>query len=285
MAVQIIQNNPELLGMLDLRANIPFAKRGEEELCLQLIKPRWQSGGKGFPLVVFIQGSAWTKPNQFAQLPQLSQLAANGYVIASVTHRSCWDAPAPAFLEDVKTAVRFLRANAAEYDIDKTRVCAFGTSSGGNTALLLGLTGDDPSFRTEEFAEESDAVMAVVDCFGPTDLNRMIDVQYGAMPKNDENLLYALGGRDPERYHEILDRISPVNYAKPGRKLPPFLILHGDADQVVLYEDSARFYNQLIAGGHRADLIHVTDAPHEGNFWSQELLGIIFSFIQKHMAQ
>lgn len=282
MAVRIIPNNPENLGMLDLKGNIPFAKRGEEELCLQLIKPRWRSGGQGFPLVVFIQGSAWTKPNQFAQLPQLSQLSACGYVIASVTHRSCWNTPAPAFLEDVKTAVRYLRANAAEYDIDKTRVCAFGTSSGGNTALLLGLTGDDPAFRTDEFADESDAVMAVVDCFGPTDINRMIDVQFAAMPKNDENLLYALGGRDPETYKARLAHISPVNYAKPGMNLPPFLILHGDADQVVLYEDSARFYNQLIAAGHRADLVRVTGAPHEGDFWSPQLLEIIFKFIKEN---
>ena len=179
-------------------------------------------------------------------------------------------------------AVRFLRAHAAEYDIDKTRVCAFGTSSGGNTALLLGLTGDDPAFRTDEFADESDAVMAVVDCFGPTDINRMIDVQFAAMPKNDENLLYALGGRDPETYRERLARISPVNYAKPGTTLPPFLILHGDADPIVLYEDSARFYNQLIAAGHRADLVRVTGAPHEGNFWSPQLLEIIFDFIKEN---
>lgn len=283
MAVRIIRNNPELFGMLEQRANIPFARRGEEELCLQMVKPRWTSGGQGFPLVVFIQGSAWQKPNQFAQLPQLSRLAERGYVIASVTHRSCWNAPAPAFLEDVKTAVRFLRAHAEEYDIDKTRVCAFGTSSGGNTALMLGLTGDDPSFRTDEFPEESDAVLAVVDCFGPTDLNRMIDVQFAANPKNEQNLMYALGGRDPEHYNETLGRVSPVNYAKPGRDLPPFLILHGDDDPIVLYEDSARFYNQLIAGGHEADLVRVTGAPHEGNFWSPELVEIIFAFIEKHM--
>ena len=283
MAIRVLPNNPDGKGIVDLKANIPFASPDGKELCLQLLKPMTPSGGKGWPLVVFIQGSAWTKPNQFWELPQLSLLAERGYVIASVTHRSCFEAPAPAFLKDVKEAVRFLRAHAADYDIDKTRVCAWGTSSGGNTALLLGLTGDDPAFETEANSEESSAVKAVVDCFGPTDVLRMLEVQYAAMPRTKENLLYMLGGGSDETYPEKLRLISPEEYVKPGRDLPPFLILHGDADEVVLYEDSERLYNKLLDNGYEADLVRVTNAPHEGSFWSRELLEVIFSFIEKHM--
>ena len=283
MAIRVLPNNPDGKGLVDLKANIPFASPDGKELCLQLLKPMTPSGCKGWPLVVFIQGSAWTKPNQFWELPQLSLLSERGYVIASVTHRSCFEAPAPAFLKDVKEAVRFLRAHAADYDIDKTRVCTWGTSSGGNTALLLGLTGDDPAFETEANSEESSAVKAVVDCFGPTDVLRMLEVQYAAMPRTKENLLYALGGGSDETYPEKLRLISPEEYVKPGRDLPPFLILHGDADEVVLYEDSERLYNKLLDNGYEADLVRVTNAPHEGSFWSRELLEVIFSFIEKHM--
>lgn len=283
MAKTTIANNPELLGLVDLKPNIVFSTAQGEELALQLLKPMWRSGGKGFPLVVFIQGSAWTKPNQFWELPQLSLLARRGYVIASVTHRSCWDVSAPAFLKDVKTAVRFLRAHAAEYDIDPERVCAWGTSSGGNTALLLGMTGDDPAFETDEWAGFSTKVKAVVDCFGPTDLVKMIDDQYGAQPKNEENLLFALGGRSMETYRETLTQISPIAYVKEGKVLPPFLILHGDADDVVLYEDSEALYDKLVACGHTADLVRVSGAPHEGDFWSMELLEMAFRFIEEHV--
>ena len=81
MAKRTISNNPALKGLVDMKANIPFAAPGGEELALQLLKPMWKSEQeKGFPLVVFIQGSAWTKPNQFWQLPQLSQLALRGFV-------------------------------------------------------------------------------------------------------------------------------------------------------------------------------------------------------------
>jgi acetyl esterase/lipase len=191
--------------------------------------------------------------------------------------------PAPAFLQDVKAAIRFLRKNAAEYDIDPDRVCAWGTSSGGNAALMVGLTADDPAFETDEHEGFSTAVNCVVDCFGPTDLVKMIDVQY-RKPLNKENLMYVLGGANEEHYQENLTAISPIHYVTPGRELPPFLILHGDADPVVLYEDSEAFYGQLIANGYEADLVRVTDAPHEGNFWSRELLDIIFDFIKKQIG-
>ena len=283
MAKITISNNPAMAGLIDLKPNIVFAAPGGEELALQLLKPaRSSPDGKGFPLVVFIQGSAWTKPDQFWEIPQLSRLAQRGYVIASVTHRSCWTDPAPAFLKDVKTAIRFLRKNALEYDIDPARVCAWGTSSGGNPALLLGMTGDDPAFETDDYAGFSSSVKAVVDCFGPTDLVKMIDNQYAAQPRDEENLLWALGGRSEETYKDVLGKISPINYVIPGKKLQPFLILHGDADDVVLFEDSEAFYDKRIQNGYEADFVHVTGAPHEGDFWSEELLEIIFAFIQKN---
>jgi len=281
MSIRVIPHNPTYAGLLDLKVNIPFAAPGGEELALQLIKPQWASGGQGFPLVVFIQGSAWTKPNQFWEIPQLSLLAQRGFVIASVTHRSCYQASAPAFLQDVKAAIRFLRAHAEEYDIDKTRVCAWGTSSGGNTALLLGLTGDDPAFETEENAGESTAVQAVVDCFGPTDLIKMVDVQFKDYPQKEDNVIWALGGCSQDTYRDKLKLISPILYVKPDTALPPFLVLHGDADPVVLYEDSLAFYEKMTECGHAIDLVRVTDAPHEGSFWSRELLEIIFDFIEK----
>ena len=284
MAKVTMSNNPQLTGLIDLQANIVCAKPGGEELALQLLKPMWKSeNGAGFPLVVFIQGSAWTKPNQFWEIPQLCQLAKRGFVIASVTHRSCWTDPAPAFLKDVKSAVRFLRANAAAYDIDPNRVCAWGTSSGGNTALLLGMTMGDPAFEEGEHLDQSSGVKAVVDCFGPTDLVKMIDDQYAANPRGEDNLLWALAGRNETTYKDVLGKISPINYVAPGRELPPFLILHGDADDVVLFEDSEALYDKLIQTGHEADFVHVTGAPHEGDFWSEELLKIIFDFIEKNV--
>ena len=282
--ITVIPNNPAMLGMVDLKPDVFCVERDGDRLSMQILKPMWQSGGKGFPLVVFIQGSAWTKPNQFWQLPQLSLLARKGFVIASVTHRSAFTAKAPAFLNDVRTAIRFLRAHAEEYDIDKSRVCAWGTSSGGNTALLLGLTGDEPA-ADSDWAEESAKVQCVVDCFGPTDLNRMMNVQYKDVATDDAKSLFMglAGGTTAEECEEPLKKISPIQYVRPGLKLPPFLLLHGDADDVVLYEDTEVFYNRLVECGYEAELVRITDAPHEGSFWSMPLLDMIFDFIQNNL--
>ena len=292
---RIIQlpNNPEMKELVELKTHVVYAAPDGEELAMQIVKPMWKSGGKGFPLVVFIQGSAWTKPDQFWEIPQLSLLARRGFVIASVTHRSCFTAPAPAFLKDVKTAIRFLRTHAAEYDIDKERVCAWGTSSGGNTALLLGMTGDDPAFEGDDWKGESTKVQAVVDCFGPTDLVKMAEVQYGENATEEQRALFAAlagSGEAPalsqvtESYRAPLRAISPICYAQPGQDFPPFLMLHGDADPVVLYEDSEALYEKLAECGYDVDLVRVTGAPHEGDFWSMPLLEIIFDFIQREIG-
>ena len=284
MAYTILPNNPEMKGLVELIGNVVFAHPDGYELAMHILKPMWKSDNGGFPLVVFVQGSAWTKPNQFWEIPQLSRLAERGFVVATVTHRSAFEAKAPAFLEDVKTSIRFLKSHAADYDIDPTKVCIWGTSSGGNTALLVGLTQDAPLPADAEWPDADAGVQAVVDCFGPTDLMRMMTVQYA--DSEDPSLFYALGGGDSvETCRETMEAISPICYVTPGRAFPPFLILHGDADPVVLYSDTEVLYNRLVECGYEADLVRVTGAPHEGNFWSERLLETIFQYIQTKVGK
>ena len=160
-------------GFASLESGLVYAAPGGQPLPLYLLRP-WDNGEK-HPLVVFIQGCSWTTPNPGFQLPQLAGLARRGFAVASVIHRDCREGhPFPAFLQDVKAAIRFLRAHAAEYAIDKERVAVWGTSSGGNAALLTAMTGDWDCYRTEDWPEESDRVQAVLDCFGPTDCPELL---------------------------------------------------------------------------------------------------------------
>ena len=284
-SVRVIPNNPEFRGLVEMLGDIPFAAPDGLQLKLHIVKPWKQPGSKKHPLVVFVQGSAWTKPNQYWEIPQLSRLAAQGFVVATVTHRSCFEAKAPAFLVDVKSAIRFLRANAEAYDVDPDRVCVWGTSSGGNAALLAGMTGDDPAFENDVCPGYSTKVQAVVDCFGPTDLVRMMDVQYADVRPEDASLFMALaGGQTADACRPAMALISPIRYAEPCRDFPPMLILHGDADPVVLYEDSERLYRRLTDLGYEADLVRVIGAEHEGSFWSEAVLDIIFAFIKEKLG-
>ena len=276
--IRHIPNNPSLEGMAELLQNVVYSTKAGADITLSLLIP-WGARERGdrLPLIVFVQGSAWTFPDLGYEMPQMADYARHGCVVAMVTHRNCLNGhPFPAYLEDVKAAIRFLKRNAGEYAIDKTRVCIWGTSSGGNTALLVGLTGDDPAYKTAECAEESDKVNLVVECFGPTDLPRMLGGQMWAEAEHAEIFKSLIGGRDTRA---VLSEMSPVSHVKPGETYPPFLLIHGDADELVPYDQMTVMLKALHDQGADVQAVCVDGAPHEGSFWSRELHGLIRSYI------
>lgn len=291
--IKTIPYNPMLDGIADVTPDIAFAVEDGQELTMRIVKP-WKNElnkDRVYPLIVFIQGSGWTSPNINYHLPQICQFAAAGYVVATVTHRSSNDGhPFPAFLQDVKSAIRFLRAHAAEHAIDPHRVAAWGTSSGGNTALLLGLTGDDPRYVSEVCPEQSDAVKAVVDVFGPTDMMSLFvtrhgnpaDIQLDPGAEAYYNRIIGASWRSAEG-RAAADAMSPLQLLRPGMSLPPMQLLYGDADPVVPYDQGERMYAALCEQGYDADFVRVTGAEHEGNFWSQAILDEIMHWLDARM--
>ncbi len=280
--IRHIPNNPILNGMAYIKQNIVYSTATGKDITLALITP-WRPEGvetPKTPLIVFVQGSGWTFPDIFYEMGQMANYAQNGIAIAMVTHRNCLDGhPFPAYLQDVKTAIRYLKFHAEEYHIDKNRVGIFGTSSGGNTALLAGLTGDDPAYRTSEYAEESDAVKLVVECFGPTDLMRMLGGEIPGEPHG--GIFQALtNGKD---VRQIFREMSPVTHVKEGKTYPPFLLIHGNADTLVPYEQMVLMYRKLCDHGTDVQAICVDHAPHEGSFWSRELHDIILEYIRERL--
>ncbi len=284
--VKMINNNPTLKGMAVMIPDIVFSTAQGVELKMQILKP-WttQASEKPkYPLIVFVQGSAWTFPDVYYQIPQLSQFAREGYVVATLTHRNCLEGhPFPAYLEDVKTGIRFLRKHAEEYQIDTDRVGVWGTSSGGNTALLVGLTGDDAGYRTQEYPEYSDAVKIVVECFGPTDLSFVVDNIESLENEDMKRIFQGLRGENTKENVEKLQMFNPVHHIKEGNDYPPFLLLQGNQDDLVEYEQSELMYHKLLDAGVDTSMICVDGAPHEGSFWSNELLELIKEFIDRNL--
>lgn len=282
-----VKSNPTLTGLAEITPDIVYSRAGGKELTMRVIYP-WRCEANAecrYPLILFIQGSGWTYPNINYELPQLAWYARHGYVVATVTHRNCWDGfPFPAFLEDVKCALRYLRAHAEEFKINPGKVTVFGTSSGGNTALLLGLTGDEPRYKTDEYADQSDAVSAVVECFGPTDLFTLFD--FHKSRSSDTSFVEALlgGGPDSDTAHANARDMSPLLIAREGVPYPPVMILHGDSDNVVPYESQGvRMFERLGELGCDTEMVRVEGADHEGPFWSDGLHDIILDFIDRHM--
>ncbi len=159
--------------------NVEYVQRDGKPLHLQMLFPDGLRPGMKstlrYPLIVFVQGAAWFEQDIYGNIPQLCPLARAGFVVASVKHRPSFEAKFPAFLQDVKSAIRFLRTHAEEYFIDPKQVGVWGDSSGGHAAQMIGVTGDMEEFKTEDNRQVSDSVQAVVDFYGPSDVTRIND--------------------------------------------------------------------------------------------------------------
>lgn len=282
-----ISNNPTFEGLASVIPDVVYSHAGGKEIKLTLIVPQTPQNPETparFPCIVFVQGSGWTFPDITYELPQMSEFARNGFVVAMVTHRSALDGfQAPAFLKDVKAAIRFLRENAETYKIDPDRIGIWGTSSGGNTALLVGLTGDDPIYRTDEHTGFSDKVKTVIDCFGPADIPSLFEgLKYRAEQNpSDRALLHGLLGPDPVEQRARMRMINPMEMVEKGKEYPPFLLIHGDKDPLVPYSQSEAMAAKLVEADVPTQLIRVEGAEHEGTFWSRELLGMIAEYLKE----
>ena len=181
----------------------------------------------------------------------------------------------PAAVQDVKAAVRWLRANAAEYGIDPERFAAWGESAGGYLAAMLGTTGDqatifdDPALGN---ADVSSAVQAVVDWYGPTDFLQM-DAQFAAAapaacngqtqahdPADSPESVYL--GAAIQTVPDAAAAANPITYIPTAKSLPAFSIAHGDSDCLVPNQQSAILQDALQAAGATSTFTLVEGASH-----------------------
>ena len=147
-------------------------------------------------------------------------------------------------LEDVKAAIRYLRAHADRWNLDPERFAVMGESARRAPAVMAGVTGHLRTFDTGEWLEQDSGVQAVVDYYGPTDFAQMADHasdnSHNA-PDAPEALL--IGGPVPEN-PELVARANPITYITENA--PPFLILHGTDDRTVPCHQSDLLYEALI---------------------------------------
>jgi acetyl esterase/lipase len=260
------------------RPDVVYANYSGVERRLQIIMPS-RSGHK-FPLVVYIQGSAWKKQELYSSLPNLSHIAAKGYVVASVEIRDTGIARFPAAVEDVKCAIRFMRRNADEYCIDPDRVAVWGDSSGGHLSLMTGLTMGE--YNNGLYSEQSDEVSAVIDYYGVSDLltlgkyNDILDHDAADSP---EGLF--IGGK-VKKHMELAKKASPL-HQNLDKALPPFLIMHGDSDHVVHINQSIEMYKALKQHGQRVLFYKVIGADHGPGLWNPQVLDITVKFLSVHL--
>lgn len=231
--------------------------------CEQLLLDVHSSPTSGVPrpAVVLIHGGGmWTGSRAHMAEPALA-LARSGYVAFSIdyrlvesdTGRNRW----PAQLDDAQRAVRWVRANAARFDVDPRRVGAYGWSAGGQLAALLGMR-ETRDNSDSSLAPYSSRVACVVDLAGDVDL-----AAYTEPPERDE-VAALLGGSPvevPERYRDA----SPLSWI--DEKTVPFLVIHGSRDEVVPIAQSRRLVAALEAAGVSVRFVELPDVGHDEMHW------------------
>lgn len=179
-----------------------------------------------YPGVVLIHGGAWSSGNKEHYDPSCGRLASQGFVAATINYRLAPAAPWPAQLVDAQLAVRWLRSQAGQLELDAQRICAWGDSAGAHLAVFLGVLATiHPGDMAGVLANQSPHVSCVVDAFGPVDMVQMAQTPHANVIRS------LLGGATPESDPAIYQDASPILLVSP--KSAPMLIIHGTQDTVV----------------------------------------------------
>lgn len=254
--------------------DLAYVPGGHERQKLDLYVP--VEGRGPFPLIVWIHGGAWKYGSKEGCVP--SPWALKGYVVASINYRLSQDAKFPAQIEDCKAAVRWLRAHAKEYKINRDRVIAWGDSAGGHLASLLGTTGDADEWEPGPPAE-SGRVQAVIDWYGRADLTRVC-----MDPAMAEHAVAHLIGGSGQGVYDIAWKASPI--AHVSKDDPPFLIMHGDGDTTVPLQQSEALADALKQADVPVTLIVLPGVGHGGEaFLKPDKVRIIDVFLKKQLTR
>jgi acetyl esterase/lipase len=277
-------------SMLNFNFNVVYDTRDGEELHLQIIAPMpdmfsFGAPPKKYPLIMYIQGSAWQRQFVYQSLPSLTRVAERGYAVAMVQYRPSDVASFPAQIEDTKTAIRFMRKNAAQYGIDPDKIAVWGDSSGGHTAVMTGITGDN-ELSNGQYGEFSAKVSCIVDWFGATDITLMNHYPSGMDHNGPDSPEGMLLGKVPVQ--ENLDKAAkaiPMNYLSRERDIPPILIMHGSRDNLVPFNQSVRLYEKLRELNKTVEFVKLIGGGHgDGGFRSDAALDIVLDFASKYIG-
>lgn len=248
--------------------NLNYAGDEKEYHNLDIYLPSTEKSA--YKAIVVIYGSAWFGNNmkQFAYDALGKQLLEGGFAVIAINHRASSDAPYPAQINDVKAAIRFIRANASLYKIDASFIGITGFSSGGHLASLAGTTNGVKEYTLNNTTVDiegnvgkhhsaSSAVNAVVDWFGPIDM-LLMDECNG--PKGNDSPEAALIRGNPADNPDMIGLLNPITFLDEAD--PQFLVIHGAADNVVPHCQSELFSAALKEKGVLKQFITVPEGQH-----------------------
>lgn len=253
---------PHLPDNVVAKEGIVYSRPSESRsLHLNLYRPNDQ---KKYPALLMIHGGGWSSGDISLQIPMAQHIAAKGYVTIPVEYRLSPEALYPAAVHDLKTALRWMRANADRYGIDTTRIAVSGCSAGGQLATLLGVTnGQAHNEGVEEYFNHTSKVQAVINIDGVSDLTtkESLDGVLEAIAKNKVSASAKWFGATYDENKELWIEASPVYWVT--KKSAPICFInssiprfHGGRDELI---------EKLAKYNISTEIHSLPDTPHP--FW------------------
>lgn len=234
----------------EYKTDIEFAKPGGVSLTLDANIP----DGKGpFPTAILVHGGGFIRGDKQSYIkPIFEPLTRANFTWFTINYRLAPQHRYPACVEDVETAIRWVKAHAKQYKVDPDRIALIGESAGGHLVSLVGARGEGKT-----------RVAAVVPFYAPHDL------EYQVASKTLGESLKSLFGITElnDATARILHDASPSSYVKRG--MPPYLLIHGTKDEQVPYDQSVRFLALMKATENRCELFTIPDGRHGMGNWDQ----------------
>ena len=244
------------------------------------------------PVIVTVHGGAFMfGDKRDGQVKPMLEGVKRGYAVVSVNYRMSGEAKFPANINDVKAAIRWIRANAEKYHFDPDKIAIWGGSAGGNLSSLAGTSGDVKELEDLSLgnAAYSSRVQAVVDWFGPTNFLKM-DEQFRETGNGTPNHSDAdspeskVLGKKISEIPDIVKAANPETYITPDG--PPFFIEHGTKDGTVPTQQSKEFYAKLVnvLGQEKVSIKLLEGAKHGGpQFEEPANIDLVFKFLDKQL--
>ena len=246
---------------VDIRLDTPYAGNTNPKQMVDVYLPKVRNSDKPLPVVVFIHGGGWSGGDRKGYMAPAASLAASGnYAVFSVGYRLSGEAKWPAQIHDCKAAIRWIRANAKELNLDPNRIGATGGSAGGHLVTLLGLTAGNKELEGDvgEHTSLPSNITCVVNFCGPSDLVAPL-MQGEAATKDDPAVSGLIGGSLKEKA-DVAKAASPLTYVTS--KAVPIMTVHGTNDLRVNYNNAENLDAALKKAGTTTLLVPITGAGH-----------------------
>lgn len=275
-------------------ANVVYGMHSGLALLMDVYRPETQNGHG----IVYINGSGWHSPLAYSAealketplgLPYIEAMAYSGYTVFAINHRQAPRFKYPAAIEDAQRAVRYMRHNASYWGLHAGRIGACGGSSGGHLVSLLGtLSGDGDPNDPDPVNRESASVQCVVARAAPVDMLSFVTSPIGSgssvadfmgmLPRGEAEGPYSLE-------HRTYQEASPLHHVSSSSA--PFLLIHGDQDATVPFDQSERMLMALNKAGVTAELMPIPDGGHGPNFPGAtnppDYLGAVVRWFDEHL--